>query len=118
MTISPSPLIDPTTPKVPSISTEITIGTIIVLVFVVTFRLFLQLYSKRFSTTTNESSGPAHQQGLDPATHSSFSVVEYNPKDFKDGLECSVCLCEISQGEKTRRLPKCNHGFHLECINM
>ncbi|XP_057548984.1 RING-H2 finger protein ATL3-like [Amaranthus tricolor] len=135
MTVSPPPLIDPTTSKVSSISTQIMTVTIIVLFFVVAFCFFLQLYAKRFWVTPNEdqqiltwrrqlvlqrseSSGPAHQTGLDPATLDSLPVVEYNPKDFKDGLECSVCLCEISQGEKTRLLPKCNHGFHLECIDM
>ncbi|GER53635.1 RING/U-box superfamily protein [Striga asiatica] len=42
----------------------------------------------------------------------------FDPEEFKEGLECAVCLSEISQGEKTRLLPKCSHGFHLDCIDM
>lgn len=42
----------------------------------------------------------------------------FDPKEFKDGLECAVCLCEVCEGEKARLLPKCNHGFHVDCIDM
>ncbi|CAO2824641.1 unnamed protein product [Amaranthus hypochondriacus] len=129
MTVSPPPLIDPTISKASSISTQIIIGIIIVLFFVAAFCFFLQLYAKRFWVTPYEdpqivtwrrqlARQRPESAGLDPATLNSLPVVEYNPKDFKDGLECSVCLCEVSQGEKTRLLPKCNHGFHLECIDM
>nr|GMC53892.1 RING-H2 finger protein ATL60-like [Ipomoea batatas] len=26
--------------------------------------------------------------------------------------------CHVSEGEKARLLPKCNHGFHVDCIDM
>ncbi|KAJ8635724.1 hypothetical protein MRB53_009991 [Persea americana] len=58
------------------------------------------------------------QRGLEPSIIQSLPVVIYHPNEFKDGLECAVCLCEFSQGEKARMLPKCNHGFHLNCIDM
>lgn len=31
--------------------------------------------------------------------------------------ECSICLGEFLDGEKVRVLPKCNHGFHIKCID-
>ncbi|CAI0423811.1 unnamed protein product [Linum tenue] len=31
--------------------------------------------------------------------------------------ECSICLGEFMDGEKVRVLPKCNHGFHVSCID-
>ncbi|XXG65126.1 hypothetical protein AAC387_Pa05g2910 [Persea americana] len=31
--------------------------------------------------------------------------------------ECVICLSEFTQGERIRVLPKCNHGFHLKCID-
>ncbi|RWR76144.1 RING-H2 finger protein ATL3 [Cinnamomum micranthum f. kanehirae] len=58
------------------------------------------------------------QRGLEPSIIQSLPVVIYHPNEFKDGLECAVCLCEFSQGEKARILPRCNHGFHLNCIDM
>ncbi|XP_061340871.1 RING-H2 finger protein ATL3-like [Gastrolobium bilobum] len=56
--------------------------------------------------------------GLDPAVLRSLPVLVFQQEDFKDGLECAVCLSEIVQGEKARLLPKCNHGFHVDCIDM
>lgn len=58
------------------------------------------------------------RRGLDPSVLKTIPVIVFDPKESKDGLECAVCLCEVSEGEKTRLLPKCNHGFHVECIDM
>ncbi|CAI9757445.1 unnamed protein product [Fraxinus pennsylvanica] len=55
---------------------------------------------------------------LDPTALKTTLVVIYYPNDFKDRLECAVCISEVSQGEKTRFLPKCKHGFHMDCIDM
>lgn len=30
---------------------------------------------------------------------------------------CCVCLNEAEDGERLRRLPRCNHCFHVECID-
>lgn len=30
---------------------------------------------------------------------------------------CSVCLYEAEDGERLRRLPRCNHCFHVDCID-
>ncbi|CAN6438988.1 unnamed protein product [Victoria cruziana] len=31
---------------------------------------------------------------------------------------CSICLSDFIAGEPVRVLPKCNHGFHVGCIDM
>ena len=33
------------------------------------------------------------------------------------GSECAICLSEFIPGEAVRMLPRCNHGFHVNCID-
>lgn len=126
------------------ITGKIMIVAIIFLFMVVVFVLILHLYAKWFWWRIEESTAPqrggggrrrrrrrfvfapgqdpvtygTHQIGLDPSVLRSLPVLVFQPEEFKDGLECAVCLSEIAQGEKARLLPKCNHGFHVDCIDM
>lgn len=34
------------------------------------------------------------------------------------GPECVICLSGFEDGDVGRRLPKCGHAFHLDCIDM
>ncbi|URE11231.1 RING-H2 finger protein [Musa troglodytarum] len=36
----------------------------------------------------------------------------------KQGVECAVCLGELSEGEEVRLLLGCKHAFHRRCIDM
>ncbi|KAK7275487.1 hypothetical protein RIF29_16606 [Crotalaria pallida] len=127
------------------ISAKIIVAAVIFLFMVVLFVILLHLYARWFWWRIEEetaappprrrrrrgfvfapgqdsvtSAGAHHQQrvGLDPAVLKSLPELVFKPEDFKDGLECTVCLSEIVEGEKTRLLPKCNHGFHVDCIDM
>ncbi|KAF7843697.1 RING-H2 finger protein ATL3-like [Senna tora] len=126
------------------ITGKIMVAAIIVLFFVVVIVCFLHLYAKWFWWRIEESSSTtpdlrnrrrrrrqrfvfagqdpaiygAQRRGIEPEVLRSIPVLVYQPEDFKEGLECAVCLCELAQGEKARLLPKCNHGFHVECIDM
>ncbi|CAA7024680.1 unnamed protein product [Microthlaspi erraticum] len=44
-------------------------------------------------------------------------VVKFKSRDFKDGVECVVCLSELAEGDEARVLPTCNHCFHAYCID-
>ncbi|KAJ4717707.1 RING-H2 finger protein [Melia azedarach] len=121
------------------ITGQIMVIAIIVLFVVVVFVIFLHLYAKWFWWRIEQPPVPsphrrrrrrglvfAHGQdpafalrsGLNPAILRSIPVLAFNPAEFKDGLECAVCLSELVQGDKARLLPKCNHGFHVDCIDM
>lgn len=119
---------------------KIMVVAIVLLFFVVVFVFCIHLYAKWFwyrrqDETTNTATRrrrrlhfaaghhetpvvSALRHGLDPSELKTIPIVVYDPKEFKEGLECAVCLCEVSEGEKARLLPKCNHGFHVECIDM
>ncbi|CAA0829497.1 RING-H2 finger protein ATL3 [Striga hermonthica] len=123
---------------------KIMVVAIVLLLFVVVFVFCLHLYAKYFWYRRPENPVPAPEplprrrrrrrrrfdfadgypelsvsrRGLDPSVLRALPVIMFDPEEFKDGLECAVCLSDISQGEKTRLLPKCSHGFHLDCIDM
>nr|GMD66356.1 RING-H2 finger protein ATL2-like [Ipomoea batatas] len=61
--------------------------------------------------------GPA-SRGLEAAVIGSLPVFEYSSKDRTEPVECAVCLSEFEDNEKGRLLPKCNHSFHTQCIDM
>lgn len=119
---------------------KIMVISIIVLFVVVVFVLLLHVYAKWFWWRIEEDDSTHTQQrprrgrfvfapgqqlavasgwrGLDTNILKSLPDQIFQAKDFEEGLECAVCLCELEEGEKVRFLPKCNHGFHLQCINM
>lgn len=112
---------------------KVMVAAIIVLFVAVVFVIFLHLYAKWFWRRHDNASprrrrfvfnadgvpaSTATRRGLDVAVLLSLPVVTFRSAEFEEGLECSVCLCELADGEKARLLPKCNHGFHLECIDM
>ncbi|CAL9110597.1 unnamed protein product [Musa textilis] len=55
--------------------------------------------------------------GLDAAAVAALPSVVVRAGDCKEGLECAVCICELSRGEAARLLPTCGHAFHIECID-
>lgn len=68
------------------------------------------------STPTPTDSNPT---GIKRKALKTFAVVNYSP-DLKlpgIGTECVICLSEFTLGERVRILPKCNHGFHVRCID-
>lgn len=118
-----------------SVTGMIMIAAIVVLFIAVVFVGSLHLFARRARRRTaarsqlrgfvfNPDADDAvvvttpRKGGLDAAIVGSLPVLVFQSSRFKDGLECSVCLCEVSDGEKARLLPNCNHGFHLDCIDM
>ncbi|KAK4401845.1 RING-H2 finger protein ATL54 [Sesamum angolense] len=56
--------------------------------------------------------------GLQPSVISAITVVNYKKGDgLIEGRDCSICLNEFQDDETLRLLPKCNHAFHIPCID-
>jgi E3 ubiquitin-protein ligase ATL10/75/76/77/78 len=63
---------------------------------------------------------PAAVAGLDKKELKKIPVVEYETSKARGlpGTGCAICLGEFVDGEKVRLLPRCHHGFHVECIDV
>ncbi|KAE8666785.1 putative DNA binding protein [Hibiscus syriacus] len=56
--------------------------------------------------------------GLQQSVINSITVCKYKKGEgLIEGTECSVCLNEFQEDETVRLLPKCNHAFHISCID-
>ncbi|CAK7354622.1 unnamed protein product [Dovyalis caffra] len=56
--------------------------------------------------------------GLQQSVIDSITVFKYKKYEgMIDGTECSVCLSEFQEDESLRLLPKCDHAFHIPCID-
>ncbi|KAL9315801.1 hypothetical protein ACSQ67_016802 [Phaseolus vulgaris] len=56
--------------------------------------------------------------GLQQSVINSITVCKYKRNEgLVEGTECSVCLNEFQEEETLRLLPKCNHAFHIPCID-
>ena len=56
--------------------------------------------------------------GLQQAIINAITICKYKRGEgLIEGTECSVCLSEFQEDETLRLLPKCNHAFHIPCID-
>ncbi|KAK4425896.1 RING-H2 finger protein ATL2 [Sesamum alatum] len=123
-----------------ALSGKIMLSAIVVLFAVVVFMVGLHLYARwylirlrrrqlerrrqrRMSRTQivlyadGRLPGSA-DRGLELPVLNSLPVFLYTLKAEQPPAECAVCLSEFEDREIVRLLPKCNHSFHIECIDM
>ncbi|CAK9168202.1 unnamed protein product [Ilex paraguariensis] len=70
--------------------------------------------------TSDRPTGRLANTGIKKKVLNTFPVVSYSAYQVKQpGFDtvCVICLSEFSSGELVRVLPKCNHGFHVLCID-
>ncbi|EXB75600.1 RING-H2 finger protein ATL11 [Morus notabilis] len=94
---------------------------------------FLSVYTRqcaqdRFRGRLDLGFGPSSPgwatgaRGLDPDNIETFPTFVYKTvkghKIGKGSLECAVCLNEFEDSETLRLIPKCDHVFHLDCIDV
>ncbi|KDP45788.1 hypothetical protein JCGZ_17395 [Jatropha curcas] len=133
--------------SISSYDTNIMLAALISLLVVILFVLLLHLYAKcllersrhrsrasssisvsqilhprpssfhNFTTISSISSSPA-KNGLDPSIISSIPLFVYREEEKEECLDCVICLSVFEENEICRRLKKCGHCFHVECIDM
>lgn len=71
------------------------------------------------SESSESSSARLANTGIKKKALKTFPVVNYTADLKLPGLdaECVICLSEFAPGERVKVLPKCNHGFHIRCID-
>ncbi|XP_059307936.1 RING-H2 finger protein ATL78-like [Lycium ferocissimum] len=79
----------------------------------------LILADSSLNHTNNPSSPKLANKGIKKKALKTFPVITYTTELKHPGLgtECVICLFEFGVGEKVKVLPKCNHGFHVKCID-
>ncbi|XP_068663929.1 RING-H2 finger protein ATL64-like [Aristolochia californica] len=116
---------------------KIMVSAVIVLFSVLLFILCLHVYARCFLLRRRRDDvlrrrrmahfvfvsegtvmGPVPSRGLDATVLRSLPVFVYSSNSNEEPLECAVCLSQFQENEKGRNLPKCNHSFHIECIDM
>ncbi|KAL6967701.1 hypothetical protein U1Q18_033508 [Sarracenia purpurea var. burkii] len=124
---------------------NVMLAAIISLLLVILFVLILHIYAKWFlvharrrssrSVSVSDVLGPARfhhfntltfetslasspTKGLEDSAIASIPQFVYQSDHHKVGLECVICLSVFEERETGRKLPKCGHGFHLECIDV
>ncbi|CAN1349210.1 RING-H2 finger protein ATL78 [Linum perenne] len=58
--------------------------------------------------------------GIKKKALKTFPVVTFSSSDGRvtnSDTECVICLSEFAAGDRVKVLPKCNHGFHVKCID-
>lgn len=75
--------------------------------------------SRRFAfETPDQAAARLAATGLKKSVLRQIPVVVYGSGMVNiAATDCAICLGEFSDGEKVRVLPKCNHGFHVRCID-
>lgn len=118
---------------------KIMFSAIVILFFVVILMFTLHLYSRwyllharhRYSRNARRNSRRTQVFYVDQNANAASAatrdarvlkllpVFTFSSKTHPDSaLECAVCLSEFEENESGCVLPKCNHSFHLECIDM
>ncbi|CAN1169476.1 RING-H2 finger protein ATL78 [Linum perenne] len=77
------------------------------------------LRCSNFAASASERRRSPANTGIKRKALKTFPVVSFSDELNLPGLdsECVICLSDFAAGEKVKILPKCNHGFHVKCID-
>ncbi|KAK9168083.1 hypothetical protein Syun_000223 [Stephania yunnanensis] len=78
----------------------------------------VHLQSHRPQLDDQFPTGLGATDGLDASSIGRLPMFMYKSGVNEAGLECAICLSVFEDDEMGRVLPKCQHCFHVECIDM
>ncbi|MED6180243.1 hypothetical protein PIB30_008437 [Stylosanthes scabra] len=89
------------------------------------FTFILLLYIKHCIRVNHENQShqegePLHRNnsGIDPFVVEKLPMFRFGSlRGQKEGLDCAVCLNRFEITDVLRLLPKCNHAFHMDCVD-
>lgn len=133
-------LFSPPSYKRYALSGKIMLGAIILLLFVVILMICLHFYVRLYLLSSSRQQSrnrigrrrrrrehfiftaepriAAPSRGLPQSILKSLPVFVHSDKPDPDPIYCAVCLSEFEDNEIGRIIPKCNHRFHVGCIDM
>lgn len=80
---------------------------------------FHHFHSFTFDTSNhNTTISSSSSKGLEASIIASIPLFVYSSNEYKQGLECVICLSAFEDSDVGRSFPKCGHAFHVECIDM
>ncbi|XP_019431299.1 PREDICTED: RING-H2 finger protein ATL43-like [Lupinus angustifolius] len=75
--------------------------------------------SSSLNNPNNNSSEERKNSGVERSVVESLPIFRFGSlTGHKEGLECVICLKKLEDHEFLRLLPKCDHAFHVECVDM
>jgi E3 ubiquitin-protein ligase EL5 len=64
------------------------------------------------------SAGGCHGSGSGMAEQAIAALPRKEVAAGEPPADCAVCIAELVAGERSRVLPRCGHGFHVECVDV
>ncbi|KAF7092717.1 hypothetical protein CFC21_095175 [Triticum aestivum] len=86
---------------------------------ILTILLYLTVsYACRRRRCHRQGGADAGADAEDQEAGMSDAAIVYEQADaLAAPMDCAVCLGQVEAGEKLRRLPKCAHLFHADCVH-
>lgn len=89
------------------------------LILALSLTWLLRCFQRCRRQTMLDSSDRVAGTGLQKAVLKALPIIDYTATStpWPVPTDCPICLAEFAEGEKMRVLPKCDHAFHVECID-
>ncbi|XP_023523456.1 putative RING-H2 finger protein ATL62 [Cucurbita pepo subsp. pepo] len=72
---------------------------------------------REISEFVDAAAGESCVKGMPMESVQKLAVSEYDHRKMNSSISCSICLEKFEDGEFGRRLPNCDHFFHVDCID-